>query len=418
MKADTPVTIIIPTWNNQEYLHPCLTGLLHNRATPGLYRVIVVNNGHEHSCDWIQDPLFTVINAGDNLGWEGGLKLGLQHTTSEFICFLNDDIHIPPISRFWLNRMLQHFNDPKVAAVGPSSNVVMGFQNIFTQTPATLFNVKFLIGFCFLVRRAALEEVGGIDDTLPGGDDFDMSIRLRKAGYKLVVDKNTFVFHHGFKTGTRVHGDHNRPNGWNSYEFKEKTDHALIRKHGFSQWWDCTTGAWSYPPQDVQYNYGTEDIEGDVVRENIKAGVVLDLGCGARKTVPEAIGVDMIPKDAVIDSLSVTSVSQADVVGDISEPLPFNDEYADTIIARHVLEHVIDPIGTIKNWIKVLKTGGRLIIAVPDETKIFSIPMNIEHRHAWNPQAMKTMLELLGLKVAAQVDPNNHISFVTIAEKV
>ena len=146
-----------------------------------LVRIIVVNNGAKESVP-ILGPGIEVIHAGKNLGWEGGLKLGLEKSDSEFVLFCNDDIVIPQSSFLWLENMLQHFGNPKCLAVGPASNCVMGLQSIFWDTGVASFKTTYLIGFFMLVRRSALELAGGIDDELPGGDDLDLSIRLRKAG--------------------------------------------------------------------------------------------------------------------------------------------------------------------------------------------------------------------------------------------
>lgn len=409
-----PVTILIPTYNNPQYLQPCLISLTQNVATKGLYNIIVVNNGHERSCDWIgENPMVSVVNTGENLGWEGGLKEGLKHTKAPYIIFMNDDTFVPPNQRLWVNRLIQHFKRPEVGAVGTSSNVVMGHQNIFAQSPAHIFHVNYLIGFCLMVSRVALEKAGGIDDTLCGGDDIDLSIRLRKAGYKLLVDKDTFIYHHGFKTGERVHGSHDKTRGWNSIEFTEDTNFALINKHGFETWYNTLYGS----PDLGITNPPWEDVEGELIKTYITGDVILDLGCGNNKTVPHAIGVDMIPKDEVIETLSTDPKSVADVTADVSAPLPFEKGSVDTIIARHILEHLHNPIHIIKQWKSTLKSGGRLIIAVPDDTKNLIIPMNIEHKSAFTPDYMMEILGACGLEVKEIKDTNNFISFVAVAEK-
>ena len=174
--------IIIPTYNNFEYLRPCLESILRNKTSQGLFHIYVVNNGHESSCDWVHHQDITVFNAGSNLRWEGALEYALAKTSAPYVMFLNDDVLIPPVSMMWINQMLQHFISDEVGAVGPSSNVVMGLQNIFNLTDLNVFTAKYLIGFCFITRRKAIIEAGGIDPSLPGGDDLDMSIRLRDKG--------------------------------------------------------------------------------------------------------------------------------------------------------------------------------------------------------------------------------------------
>lgn len=405
--------ILIPSFNNYEYLRPCLESILRNKTSAGLFHIYVVNNGHENSCDWIQNPDVTVFNTGENLGWEGALKYAIDKTEAPYLLFLNDDTLIPPTSRLWINKLLQHFMSPEVGAVGPSSNVVMGLQNIFNQTDLNIFTASYLIGFCFMTSRKAIIEAGGIDDSLPGGDDLDMSIRLRDAGYKLIVDKEVFVYHHGFKTGNRVYGDVQKMNGWNSYEMLEKTNHALIRKHGFKKWWECIKGGYSLP--SIKHTT-SHDSEGDIIRQYIIGDKILDLGCAGNKTVPNAIGVDMIARDEVVETLA-GQVSQADVVADVSQPLPFEENSVDTIIQRHILEHLMDTMSVLKECYRLLKSGGLLIIAVPNNAIHLTIPMNVEHVHGFNPISLQHFGESAGFEMVDQIDGGNTISFITIFRK-
>ena len=48
--------------------------------------------------------------------------------------------------------------------------------------------------------------------------------------------------------------------------------------------------------------------------------------------------------------------------------LPFKDNYADYIIASEILEHIPlrDLNATLREWVRVLKPGGRMIIKCPD----------------------------------------------------
>lgn len=412
------VDIVIPTYDNYQFLSACLASITRHSSTHGLFHITVVNNGHPESCNWIDHPDITVLQPGKNLGWEGGIKLGLEKTKAPFVLFLNDDTFIPTSSQLWLNTMLKHFIDPKIGAVGASSNVVMGLQNIFTFVPFHVFERKFLIGFCFLVRREAIEKAGGIDDTTNVADDFDMSIRIRKAGYTLLVDRTVFVYHHGFKTGTRVYGTEQQKNGWNSFEKWEAGNTYLIKKHGFREWAETMKDAYTLPemPQGQKW----EDTEGQIIRDIIgdpNNKKILDLGCGNNKTLPEAVGLDMIKKDEVITSLNGNPTSAADIEADVSAPLPIEFKTIDYVIARHVLEHLMDSVTVLRQWKKVLKKGGKLIIAVPNNGRILSVPMNYEHVHGWNPESMKSLLEAVGMKVIKQIDPQNGVSFITVAEK-
>lgn len=397
------VDVIIPTMDNPNFLIPCIRSF--GRALQmNLVRILIVNNGEKESLP-ILGPGIEVIQAGKNLGWEGGLKLGLERSDSEFVLLCNDDIVIPQSSFLWLENMLQHFGDPRCSAVGPSSNCVMGFQSIFWDTGVATFKTSYLIGFFMLVRRRALDTAGGIDDALPGGDDIDLSIRLRKAGGYLLCDKNVFIYHHGFKTGERVNGS-----DWNSIRMQEATNKALWEKHGLREYLSTLH---SQRIEDLNTVPAKGDTEGDLVRKYATGDTVYELGCGDIKTMQGTIGVDIVVNGEPMGGV-FNRFSAADVVANVFEPLPI--ENADCFIARHILEHTHDPLNAVRNWKKSLRRGGRLIVAVPDEELMRTIPLNPEHKCAFTKTSLQRLMETEGYKTISIEDSGNYISMVGVFE--
>lgn len=407
-----PLDIIVPTWNNPEFLNPCVdsiirTGILHSDA-----RLLIVNNGTQNIkglCGHL--PNIEILEPGRNLGWEGGLAYAIERSDAKFLCFQNDDTFIPKASIQIYQRMLIPFIDRTVAAVGPVTTVAAGLQSIYhPNSPRFSSQASFLIFFTVMVRRAHLDEVGGIDATLPGGDDFDLSIRFRSAGKKLVIEPDAFLIHHGFKTGTRLRGDHTTTGGWNSVDMQERTNTALIRKHGFKTFFNAF--------QPIAQATGVEsvDLEGDLVKTLVLGENVLELGCGGKKTVERAIGVDHTERGSECSHLAAKSV--AEIQADVQKRLPLPDNSQDCLIARHILEHCIDLIETLDNWNRVLKIGGRLIIAVPDEQVTTGIPMNPEHCHAFTSDALENLLAAAGFKQLSSESAHNGVSFVSCFEKV
>jgi len=88
-------------------------------------------------------------------------------------------------------------------------------------------------------------------------------------------------------------------------------------------------------------------------------GIGLDIGCGYKKIVPDAIGLDM----REYDPLCV-----ADVIGN-SYRLPFRNESMNYMIACHVLEHFSNPVSILLEFYRVLKSRGILALAVPDSER-------------------------------------------------
>jgi GT2 family glycosyltransferase len=419
MKENT-IDVIIPTYDNPEQLTQCVSSLMScSLAWP--IRIIIVNNGNPNTQITLPEGVVdikVVVPKGGNQGWTGGLIEGLKHSDSEFVLFANDDIFFPPASYKGLRNMVRLLlTDRSLAAVGPSSNCVMGLQNVWSPITTLLTYVPFLIGFCMLVKRSALDEVGGIDPSFNTGDDIDLSIRFRDGGYRLVADQSTFVYHHGFQTGVRVYGDHNQSNGWNSAEMTRKTNEALIRKHGFLKWWHTMVCV-----DKIEFSQSGEDkndTEAEVVKSYLNGddpSTILDIGCGPRLTVEGSVGLDMVSKG--YENPYVPGSSVATITHDLNNGnMPIEDESYKTVIARHILEHCIDPVAVLKDIKRVLTIDGKAIIVLPDEKIGDTISMNPEHVHVFTLQSFLNMAESVGFRAMGAQEGYNGVSFTVLLEK-
>jgi len=410
------VTIVIPTFDNFDLLHQCVLSILEN-THPKMFEILIMNNGAPKTLDLFNNKTnkIRVIDMGKNLGWEGGINAAIPEVKTDFIMLLNDDTFIPPNDPSWILKMLGEFRDPSVGAVGPSSNYIMQRQNMFWQGLPRRMDVHVLIGLCMLMKTKLFKKLGGLAPNLPGGDDLDLSIRIEDEGLKLRALREVFVFHHGAKTGRKVHGNY-----WDSETHQDKTNIELIKRNGFKKFQRCRYGN---PKDSLPFRFQglSADAEGDLIRSLVKDGKVADLGCGGSKTMESNIGVDVFPKGTKIPSLMVSQVpfiSQADIVAMVDN-LPFKDGELDCIISRHILEHLINPVINLKEWDRVLKPGGRLIIAVPDEDQVVGIPLNPEHVHAYTEDSLNDLIAsvLPNFKKVLSQKANNGMSFVGVYDK-
>lgn len=72
------------------------------------------------------------------------------------------------------------------------------------------------------------------------------------------------------------------------------------------------------------------------------------------------------------ETLNITPGPNVDHISDASKPLPFDDNTFEIIYASHVLEHIpwYKVEDTLREWIRILKSGGQIEIWVPDGLKI------------------------------------------------
>jgi predicted SAM-dependent methyltransferase len=66
-----------------------------------------------------------------------------------------------------------------------------------------------------------------------------------------------------------------------------------------------------------------------------------------------------------------------DIVDDARTLATLPDSSQDFVIACHIIEHMEDPIGAIKTWLRVLKPGGVLFIAIPDRRFTFDFHRDV-----------------------------------------
>lgn len=67
-----------------------------------------------------------------------------------------------------------------------------------------------------------------------------------------------------------------------------------------------------------------------------------------------------------------------------------HDRTFHTVYASHVLEHMVDPVVALKNWYRILKRGGHLIVLVPhrdlyEKKKTLPSNWNTDHKWFWLP---------------------------------
>lgn len=86
------------------------------------------------------------------------------------------------------------------------------------------------------------------------------------------------------------------------------------------------------------------------------------------------------------------------------------DNTYDFVHSSHCLEHMVDPLIAMRNWIRVLKPGGHAVIIIPDEDLyeqgVFPSTFNGDHKwtftihkngKSWSKQYSHNVLELICL---------------------
>lgn len=228
------LTIAIPTYRSPDVLLNCISSLFTNTDVLRYHpRVIIINNGDA--------PVTNIGRGGEhievhdqerNLGWMKSINFALDRTiTSDYFCMMNDDLlFVPGANDFW-SKLLGTLDDPNVGLVGPSSNFVSGYQNAWWHSGWPRVETGYIIGMLSVIDFSLFQEIGGLDEKLPGGDDLDLSLQVRKKGFKLVAVRDAYVHHIGSQTGKRE-----QPDYWDSHRHQAETYNAIMKKHGVKEY--------------------------------------------------------------------------------------------------------------------------------------------------------------------------------------
>lgn len=389
--SDCKLTIAIPTWHNRAQLQVALNTLLAYAQFP--YKVVVVDNGNDPALaanaeSW---PAHVEYFApGVNRGWMGGINDALERCDTEFFAMMNDDVVFPANTQAFWRQLVEPFEDPEVGMTGPTSDFISGPQSIQHTLPM-LHDTTYAIGVCLVLRTEFLRELGGLDESLPGGDDLDLAIRVRRAGKCIRIVRQAYLHHVGQQSGPRAQGAY-----YDSREHQDEVKNAIIRKHGLRWQVDTWSGMVSTPPVE-----GIGDHEW--VRENIPEGAGLDVGCGDVILGENSVGVDIRSGVETGAGGQRNKVVQAGALVGNACSLPADSGSQDYLVACHVLEHIVSPIAALREWCRVLRPDGVALIVVPDYAKYDTRIIDHTHLHAFTRESLEDLTAVLPEFLSVQI---------------
>jgi|CXWL01.1.fsa_nt_gi GT2 family glycosyltransferase len=210
-----PTSLVIPVYNGRELLKDCVESIKRHTTAP--YELILVNNASDAATTRYLRGLRGVrlIHNDRNLGFARAVNQGMAAARGRYVGWINSDTLCGPE---WLERMIDCLqSDPMAAAAGPMTNRSVGSQVVKLRRDAGCEPKAFdryarawsmmhdrqrreahrLTGFFTLFKRRAVEAVGQLDERFGTGcyEDYDYCLRLRQAGFKLLVAMDVFVQH-------------------------------------------------------------------------------------------------------------------------------------------------------------------------------------------------------------------------------
>lgn len=229
----TDVTIIIVSYNTRDSLRECLQSLSAAAGGLSFTTFVVDNDSKDGSAEMVsQDfPAVHLIRNSANLGFSRACNQALELAGGRFILFLNPDTRPQPGS---LSGMVDRLNNhPEAGAAGPSLifpdgsrqgnggplptigieiRRLLGIRKKPIPIPHSddgsdpqstggqlqdVIEVEQVSGACMMVRQAAIQQVGPLDeDFFMFYEEVDWCRRAIRVGWKVYLIPEAVVVHH------------------------------------------------------------------------------------------------------------------------------------------------------------------------------------------------------------------------------
>lgn len=225
------MSIVLVCWNNLSYLDPCLQSLYDARLRCTFDVVVVDNGSTDGSQQMLREkyPAVKIVENGHNVGLSKASNQGIQATSGKYVLLLNNDTLVNEAA---LDGMADYLDGhPEAGAVGGKLlNEDGSFQGGYAKFStlreefliATGLGDRFLPGYpshydadhplavgwlssaCLLIRRAALDQVGLLDESyFIYGDEADLQYRLNRAGWQVIYLPQATTIHFGGRSMNR-----------------------------------------------------------------------------------------------------------------------------------------------------------------------------------------------------------------------
>tara|TARA_B100000989_G_scaffold146796_1_gene109427 strand:+ start:2105 stop:2974 length:870 start_codon:yes stop_codon:yes gene_type:complete len=234
------ISIVIPTYNNLDYLKLCLKSLKKNSSYS--HEIIIhINDGCDGTLNFVKNNNFKYTFSKNNIGLCSSINMAAKLVSNKYILYSHDDMYFCPDWDKVLLYEVEMLGHDKFYFSGTmiepnSGHIIYNFGvdlNSFNEDDL-LLNYKKLNfydhqGTHFaphLVSKNMWDKVGGFSEEFnPGiGSDPDFNMKLWKEGVRIFKGLNDFKVYHFGSLTTRKKKN----------LIKNKGDKTFLKKWGFS----------------------------------------------------------------------------------------------------------------------------------------------------------------------------------------
>lgn len=211
------VSVVIPTYNRSAYLAEAIASVL--AQTFQDFEIVIVDDGStDDTAQMVKalaEPRIRYLEQ-DHRGVSAALNIGWRAARGDFIARLDsDDLWLPTLLQELVTRLEEdktrgaaYARARGMNAQGELLTQLVGTSERFPgETLKSLVYGDFVSPMAVVIRRSALDEVGGYDESLIGNEDWDVWIRIARHYGIAYVAKILALYRFHAQNLTRTNSD-------------------------------------------------------------------------------------------------------------------------------------------------------------------------------------------------------------------
>lgn len=162
-------------------------------------------------------------------------------------------------------------------------------------------------------------------------------------------------------------------------------------------------GLYAYPSLVKSLSRGVRYVK------HVPQGKLMDVGCGDGSYIQYMQGLGWAVKGIDFDPKAVSNARTKGLMvqlGDLAQQ-QYPDNSFDVVTINHVIEHVPEPLGLLQECRRILKPGGKLVVATPNATswghRLYGADWRglepPRHLHIFTPSSLAILVEQTGLQL-------------------
>jgi len=276
MNTNIDLSIIIVSWNSQDWIKRCLASVLSQTSDLSIEVIVVDNASEDRTVQLIMNtfPQVAVLANTTNRGFAAAVNRGMQAAKGKYVCWLNPDTEIQDRALEQLVALMEQ--DPSIGITAPQLHNADGstqasvrrFPTFNDQSMILLKlhalwpdakpiarylardfdytrqqDVEQVMGACMVVRRELIDAIGSLDNLFfIWFEEVDFCYRTKtQTAFRIVYVPSAHVLHSGGDSFDKVAPG--KKQVWYRQSLRR-----YMRKHKF---WGTTIALWLLTPASM-----------------------------------------------------------------------------------------------------------------------------------------------------------------------